>query len=331
MVCLLMLCLLFVCLTGCANKAPSEKQLETIIPQEIIECTFQGETFEGKIEKLHIARQRTEESDDYSDCEVVLKYPFGTRTVFVSLHSIYWDKGSWMLNNWETYEQEEIEITETIDDEMILGQIESRGYTSDGVQGDITFIGAEEEKTEGVRWYDITYTSANLDAWGTVYADYRLASSDFYPKEYWWSVNVDSSEVDHEWHIYGEWQGAIYTYSQYRGELFFTVDDLMQSYYTDTGEDFYWVEGYIDYMDSVATYNYDWAYSDDLEEWWQIEFFEEGDCPNNWCISTDTYRNGDVPIKYYPDRAMCAEKCPYMFGAKSVAGDWNEMECTQRY
>lgn len=322
--------LLLVCLTGCGNRAPTEKQLKDMISQEILQCTFQYETFEGQIDKLNVIRQRTEESDDYADCEVILKYPFGKRTVYISLHSLYWDKGAWMLEDWDIYEQEKLEIEDTIDEEVLFEGIESKGYVTDGEQGSITLIDADDEKTQGIRWYDITYTAANLDAWGTICVDYLLSSSESYPKEYWWNISVDSSEVRHQWHICGEWQGPIYYGSQYRGELFLTIDNLIEDYYTDIQRTYYWVKGYIDYLDSVKEYRDDRAKSESLDGRWDISLLEEGDCPNNWCIATDTHATGDVPIKYFPNEAQCATLVGGMYG--NEAGDtWSTFECTQRY
>lgn len=195
-------------LSGCGLKPPSEKELEAMIPQEILTYYLDGNEYQSSISQLEITRRQTNEKDDYAECLVDLVDSNLNRRVYISFTTKYYDKGGWMLEDWNIYKSEEYLAIENSCDTNMLAEksvdicrecdLEASMVSETESENCVTMV--FEVIGQGVYW----------SASGEVVSKTILTTDDDYeyPKHYIWDTEFDFSSVDDEWNLIGAWHGT---------------------------------------------------------------------------------------------------------------------------
>lgn len=208
--CVVLFAMMFmILLSACGTKAPSEKELKAMVPDEVLQYYFDGVLYTSTIEKFEIMRQRTDENTDISDCKITLKGAEINRTEYITLTSLYWDKGGWMLDNWESYQATEFEPTDNFDTNNFLDEISYIGYRPENLTLlDLSDYPELKSTSKCVyQPYGVLDEHANLTAYGEIIANAKLVTSSEYPKNYNWYIDIDESKMEFVWDIKSVWHG----------------------------------------------------------------------------------------------------------------------------
>lgn len=97
---------------GCQDKAVNEKQIIENLPKDFVTMTIENpftdeiSDMQLTIDSLEIEKRQTNEKDDTIYCIVKLSNEYFEFTKYIRCYYVYYDKGGWILENWDYYQDE---------------------------------------------------------------------------------------------------------------------------------------------------------------------------------------------------------------------------------
>lgn len=219
-----------VALSGCGLKAPSEKELEAMIPQEILTYYLDGDEYSSSVSQFEITRRQTNEKDDYAECDIVLTDNYFVRYIKIAFYTKYYDVGGWQLESWNVLERSTTEVKVEYNLGTLKDYIESQGYmldsdiTVDSSPGSMYYVGnifAEEHK----------YLTCSGQIAANVMLDIN-DSSRTVPMSYTWNIQI-FPQIEYEWNVLGTWYGEPYHVidgTAYPAYVTLTIKELNNQY-----------------------------------------------------------------------------------------------------
>lgn len=337
---IVLLCYVCLLLSACGIKAPNEVRLKELIPDDVLQYTYDGASCCSSVLALEIVRQRTEERRDVSECKIVLEDENIRRTAYITLRSAYWDKGGWMLDSWSPYQDETFELVEKFNTDRFIPIVCEFGYQYDGITAlssedyfsrvGVSYTREEFESTFGEEFdvtdehiwqaYDVYDQHQNMLAVGSVVAFGNLVSTSTYPKEYSWILWADDSAVDYTWTIEGKWYGSTpvdYPHTKYISTDLTVVDIAYVGEYFDTKQPFYCIRG--DANTQYSNYNVEHLYIEG--QGYKTHAKESGKSPRDLCLIYELFSGKPdyfFKIYFYADEATCVTAHYGLYGITEI-------------
>lgn len=259
-------------LTGCGEKKPSEKVLKDLIPEEVKDFYYDYELYKSEVKSLTVTRQQVNDRQCITECVVELDSSVLKRTEYLTLDTTRWDKGGWSLASWSTSQEGDYAAKDAYDVSQFEQMLLDRGYSEHGFSPvELTassavsalsniLTDADTDIGDSRKYqyaaYVINDVHENLTVNGALPILARLIQSSEYPREYLWSVEMDTSDVAFDWDIRGEWSGTIDfhdrslnpfgsdTYQTKSYEINLNINDMEYGgVYSDIGGEYYCLAG----------------------------------------------------------------------------------------
>lgn len=223
-------------LCGCSGTAaPSEREIKADLMDHITDIyiddtdTYIDDDLFGGGQYVHfdvtsfaVEKRQTEDRYDTSWCVVELESMYYHATRYIICYYDYYDKGGWMLENWELYQEDEIEVIQwpLIEEKLI------EYFDQDGIEVLDTYT-----DEDGSICLEITASAPGDFANLTSHCIYARG---FNGSE--WYGEIKSYEETYQWNIVGSWKKVS---DQTDAEFTLTVDSFDQSSMTASGTVFY--------------------------------------------------------------------------------------------
>jgi|GEM_PF-5761145 len=204
-------------LPSCGSFVPSERQIAKMLPSKILTYEVAGTTgtYVSEVESLVIERRQTRENRDFADCKITLTDEYLRRTIYLTLHLEYYNKGGWMVDSWERYDNDKIEILKPFESPDEVRQVlEKQGFSNlSFVQSDSgAEVGVDESFYQYV--YEVNDTYENVTFSGAivvsgVISQYSISNYDPSSFLYRWDRENYPVNLEVEWDIVGSWYAQI--------------------------------------------------------------------------------------------------------------------------
>lgn len=192
---LLIICM--VLLTACGVKSPTEEELISRLPREVLQFKIGDEKYNSQATKLTIEKQQTDGKSDVAYCQIFCESDVINRTLYLTLYSSYED-GQWKINRVEEYQNTDFIINEvpiTLEDGR--KQIENEGYSGIVEMEDCGALANgqyayrytihedyENMTVDGVAWIGATMIDCGLgnydwqdDSWDDIQSNWKLTGT----------------------------------------------------------------------------------------------------------------------------------------------------------
>lgn len=317
--------ILLVCLlASCGIRAPSERELIQLIPDEIIRYTLEGEECAPKISQLEILRQQLSEKDCIVECKLSIEDENLSRQEYIQLNCTYWDKGGWGLESWEELQRPEYTPLVPFDEDRFLAYFENLGYSRDSLERcsaydeegylaerpESLFDGllTENTPTHQCSVYQIQDVHPNLTVSGMALINGTFIMTAEFPRRFHWYIEADTSCLSYDWTVSGKWHCEFtkkiehwfnYVNKQYSVD----VDlQLKQGHYEADGF-YYPVQGdvKVNAEDTVALHEWDYTYWNGETSLYATNL--------TFDLYSKTFSNDDsfhCRVRFYPDYAEVA-------------------------
>lgn len=294
-------------LSSCGNRTPSDKDLEQMIPNEVLNYMLDGMSYTSSVTDFEVERQQTNEKDCVADCLITLEDDNLIRTAHITMYLKYWDKGGWQLDQWEANATEDFAVVAGFDTNRFENAIMENGFEKESIMESAEVTNENNDLKCSVMIYNIEQKYSYLNVSGEIIAESQLIHSNSYPQEYIWSISLDATQLEYKWDVTGEWIINIpetYFYGEIgsiEGTVIITGMSKMEIT-SDTNEPFYRLSG------SSIVYKAGQTYEHSLNQrsWALIK----GESLNNMYLSFDRIFSFDVGFTdehlrmcFFPDYA----------------------------
>lgn len=317
-------------LSGCATKEPSIRDLKEMVPSEVLSYQYGEDTYTSTVSSLEIVRARTYEEVYTADCVIELTDDICDRTAYITISSIHWDKGGWQLENWNSYQQEEMELRIPFDKEFLENKFTELGYHFENFT-ETNFL----EQDNGVvsASYSVQDEHENLTAFGELTSSCVLTSEEGYPAKYFWEIETDESGISCSWDIFGLWSAANLPpfYEGYGTIELFLSDISDEQFWTDLRIPFYSFTGKVNRHSSVGKLIYEGAFSFDNLSGNIGNYYNststllERNLTLTVYTDNDSYSRSEVDMQFFADSAYCAYISGLNMGMRKNCG-WVDLE-----
>lgn len=283
-----------------------------MIPFEVCQYEFDGETFVSEIEDFEIVRRQTNEKSDISDCIITLADERLERTVYITFNSSYWDTGGWMCESYEITRAEDYKLMDSVvyDTDRFLAELNMLGFYS------VTQTCVEEKPGYSCCEYTIgeeyPYLSCSGIATGTAELQRQ---SDAGKSLYNWRSALDTSNISYEWTISGHWRAENvpefirgFAHHQLNWFELNISEAVIQPYSYYDGYFSYQYEYEEDAWSRPQKYSMSGVKTDGIELY--------GETPINMYLELGTLGHSEYSIRIYPSYAEMANKESTLHGLR---------------
>lgn len=317
-------------LSGCATKEPSIRDLKEMVPSEVLSYQYGEDTYTSTVSSLEIVRARTYEEVYTADCVIELTDDICDRIAYITISSIHWDKGGWQLENWNSYQQEEMKLRIPFDKKFLENKFTELGYHFENFT-ETNFL----EQDNGVvsASYSVQDKHENLTAFGELTSSCVLTSEEGYPAKYFWEIETDESAISCSWDIFGLWSAANLPpfYEDY-GRVELSLSDVSEEkFWTDLRIPYYSFAGKVNRYDRNGKPYHEKTYSlnylDDIigNYYNSTSTLLERNLILTVPTSGDTYSRSEVDMQFYADNAYCAYISGLNMGMRENCG-WVDLQ-----
>ena len=202
--------------------SPKKSWLQDNMPKEVLNYTFASEKHTSNVDSIEIERRNTQDGIDDAYCVITMSDDFMKRTAYVEMVSRKYDKGEWVLESWDEYQEEEGTALEGLEEDYVYGYFDDRaGYTGlSGIKennaldsGIISYSCNVDEN------YDYIETSGTIVLNGTLecihnenctYVPLSSANGEEIIEEvlhsYYWDLEIDTAKVKSKWKLEGAFE-----------------------------------------------------------------------------------------------------------------------------
>lgn len=247
------------CFSSCKADL-REKDLEEIIPKEIIEYRYDSAEYQSTNKMLHIINRIRENNTESIDCEIYLQDNNLYRIAYIRFICDYVGKNGysnsigdgWILRSWEPWSPEIVTAWSPTQD------IADRTLNDCGYQSlDCHSMGVEGNESKYT--YSVEKALENISVHGDVSVKLSLkCDNDMkYPMAYHINAEIDTSELLTQWDLEGTWYGDVGNYKitmeivsvtdkriWWKGTAKYnTIDGSEDSYVSELHDSFYSIDG----------------------------------------------------------------------------------------
>jgi hypothetical protein len=185
-------------LFSCAPRPLSENRIAQIVPEEILTYSSSGETHIMLVKKVTIDRRQTNEKMDTVYAIVDMDDSIVHKTGYYIFTINYYDKGGWIIDEWEQYQAPILYLIEPPSDEMVSGVIAEQFKNYTLISKDTSNPG------DGCFYkFRINDDGVNLKITGEISIVFHFSE-----KNISWVPSVHSNELVPVWeNIVGSWRG----------------------------------------------------------------------------------------------------------------------------
>lgn len=190
-------------MTGCSRKV-SEKELENLLPEEIVSYYDRSDCHTQKVDSIKITKRKTEQDHDYIECEINLSDERIERTLYESLTLTKYDTGGWQIDSWYPYAEQKVSAIAPPAEELISKRLNA-GFLNLSNYTDNT-DSMTEGKYQRLIQLDEDHKYAHFG--GTVIFDAALSCYEpepGRPGEYHWESSVNLDQLRIKWKAEGTW------------------------------------------------------------------------------------------------------------------------------
>lgn len=208
------------------SKILKKEQLINVIPQDVINYTFDDVQYTSTIKEVNVVRENTANGVDTIYCEVYLTDDNFERVAYICLSGGKGTNG-WFCENWYSYDDEVIkEWNEKQVKELCRVELYDIGFGDAELISNTRDFDSRGGLTEKFT-YNINKDYTNLKANGNFDIKVNVNSlntNEGYPKEYNSYVYADTSNVNIQWHVAENWYGEDDTF-KYNIQIHFNEEN----------------------------------------------------------------------------------------------------------
>lgn len=316
-------------LSGCSASEPSRRDLEEMIPSEVLSYQYGGNQYTSAVASLEIVRSRTYEDVYTADCIIRLTDDVCDRTAYITISSIRWNKGGWQLEEWSPYQQEDMNLKVSFDKRFLADRFSELGYNFNNFT-ETTF--REQDDGTILVTYNVQDEHMNLTAYGEISAVCIMESNGGYPMEYFWDIEADESDISCVWNIFGLWSAKDLPpfYEDY-GTVYLLVSDISEErFWTDLRIPYYSFAGKVNRYNRIGELRVEKEYSfngrDIIGNYYNsISTLLERNLILSVSTSNDIYSPSDVDMQFYADSAYCTYISGLNVGSRKISG-WVDLQ-----
>lgn len=326
----LFLAIVSIFLSGCSANEPSIRNLEEMIPDEVLTYQYGGDTYISTVVSLEVVRARTYEDVYTADCVVKLTDDICDRTAYITISSIRWDKGGWQLEEWTPYQHEDMDLKISFDKRFLADRFSELGYNFNNFTETEFF---EQDNRTVLAAYDVQDEHMNLTAYGTISVVCVLASDEGYPVNYYWNIEADETNISCVWNILGLWSAKdLPPFYEMYGSVELLVSDISEEkFWKDSRTPYYSLAGKVHRYNSSGELTVEKEYF--LEGWNDIignyrdlnSTLLDRNLTLTVSTSNDPYSRSEVDMQFYADSAYCTYISGLNVGSRKVSS-WVDLQ-----
>lgn len=258
---LLMAVVVFACMTACGVPSPpNEKQIAKDLTTDIYTVAVKSpfdpigtDVYALDIKDITIFKRQTNEKEDTAYCVVELENEYYRFTKYVKLLYNFYDKGGWILDDWEYYDDMSYQlIGNPLEGDLVVSKF---SYEYDKAELEESAFDADTGSV--VFTVNVSSKHENAVVSGRLEDTYTFCGNQ-------WIENYDSSDLSTEWNnVLGTWEYfEDHNYGEYKYGCVLVLFDNADHEIKSGGCTFYFTDGFPPYRYRPNQYFKDYSLDD---------------------------------------------------------------------